>query len=96
MPANDGLWLDKDQRLFPSTPEPLQDYPEQSVRNCKSWLRTFFAQDRKLLPKRQVFQEQIPRERKSRVVETNRSLSRGNIPSVLHEDRPNRAHNLSA
>jgi hypothetical protein len=45
---------------FPSTPEPPQGYPEQSVRSSKSRLRTSFAQDRKLLPKRQVFQEEIP------------------------------------
>jgi hypothetical protein len=60
MPMNDSLWSDKDQRLFPSTPEPPQGYPEQSVRSSKSRLRTSFAQDRKLLPKRQVFQEEIP------------------------------------
>jgi hypothetical protein len=60
MSTNDSPWLDKDQCLLPSTPEPPQDYPEQSARNSKSGLRTSFAQDRKLLPKRQVFQEQIP------------------------------------
>jgi hypothetical protein len=60
MPTNDSLWLDNDQRLLPSTPKPPQDCPEQSVRSLKSRLRTSFAQDRQPMPKRHVFQEQIP------------------------------------
>src|SRR5580658_7502518 len=59
MPANDCLWLDENQRLLPSRPEPPQHHLEQSVRSGQSRLRTSLPQDRKLLPKRQVFQEQV-------------------------------------
>jgi hypothetical protein len=59
VPAHNRLWLDKDQCLFPSRPEPFQYHPEQSVENSKSWLRMCPPQDRELLPKRQVFQKQI-------------------------------------
>jgi hypothetical protein len=59
MPPNDCLRLDEDQRLSPSRPEPPQDHPEEFVRMSKSRLRTPSFQDAELLPKSQVFQEQI-------------------------------------
>jgi hypothetical protein len=66
MPTNDSLWLDKDQRLLPSRPEPAQCHPEQSVRSCKSRLRMLPLQNAKLLPQRKVLQDQIAaREKKS-------------------------------
>src|ERR1700683_5460139 len=40
MPANDGVWLDKDQCLSPSQPQPPQSDSKESVRSGKSGLRT--------------------------------------------------------
>ena len=54
MPANNGLWLDKNQRLFPSRPEPLQDYPKQFVWSSKPRLRVPLFQNGELLPKSQI------------------------------------------
>ena len=65
MPANDGLRLDEDQRPFPSRPEPPQDDPEQFIGSGKPRLRMSPFQDGKLLPKRQVFQEQVAARAKS-------------------------------
>ncbi len=41
-----------------------------------------FAQDRKLLPKRQVFQEQIPARAKESGGRNEQKLQKGNMPSV--------------
>jgi hypothetical protein len=60
VPSRNRLRLDKNQRLFPSTPNPAQYHPKQSVRTGQSRLRAPSPQDRKLLPKRHVFQKQIP------------------------------------
>jgi len=38
-PSHNGLRLDNNQRLFPSTPEPSQQHPEQSFRGNKPRLR---------------------------------------------------------
>ena len=59
MPANDSLRLDEDQSPLPSWPEPPQDHPEQSVRRPKPRLRMLPPQDCDLLPKCQVFKEEI-------------------------------------
>jgi hypothetical protein len=58
--------LDQDQHLLPSRPKPPQDYPKEFVLSGKLQPRASFAQNRELLPKSQVFQEQIPaREKQS-------------------------------
>jgi hypothetical protein len=59
VPANNSLRLDKNQCLFPSGPESPQYHPEQFVRSGKPWLRVSIFQNGKLLPKSQIFQEQI-------------------------------------
>jgi len=58
MPANDGLWLDNDQRSLPARSHFAQRYPKQTVRSGKSRLRKLPLQDAELLPKCQVFQEE--------------------------------------
>jgi hypothetical protein len=59
MPANDRLWLNEDQCPFPASPQPPQHHPEQFVGSSKSWLRMHLFENTELLPKSQVFQEQI-------------------------------------
>jgi len=59
MPSHNRLRLDNNQCLLPPAPEEPQEYPEQSARSRKVWLRMFLLQDRKLLPKRQILQEQV-------------------------------------
>jgi len=65
-PTSNSLWLDQDQHLLPSRPKPPQDYLKEFVLSGKPQPRASFAQNRELLPKSQVFQEQIPaREKQS-------------------------------
>jgi hypothetical protein len=59
MPANDCFRLDENQHLLPSGPESPQRHPEQFVGNGKSRLRTPTFQNSGLLPKSQVFQEEV-------------------------------------
>src|ERR1039458_7609748 len=59
MPANDRLWLNEDQCPFPVNPQPPQHHPEQFVGSSKSRLRMHLFENTELLPKSQVFQEQI-------------------------------------
>jgi hypothetical protein len=59
MPADNGLRLDKDQRLLPSRPKPTYHHPEQFVGSGKPGLRMPYFQDSKLLPEGQIFQKQI-------------------------------------
>ena len=59
MPANNGLRLNEDQCLFPSRPEPLQYHPEPFIRNGKVRMRGLSLQNRKLLAKSQIFEEQV-------------------------------------
>jgi len=59
MPADDGLWLDEDQRTFPFRPEPPQYHPEQPIRRSETGLRVPLLQGSELLPQGQIFQEQI-------------------------------------
>ena len=49
-PADDGVWLDKDQCLSPSRPQPPQSVPKESVRSRKSLLRIAVRHNRELLP----------------------------------------------
>ena len=57
----------------------------------KSYLRMRGYRGAGQLPKLQIFSRSRSRRvRKSRVVETNRSLSRGSVRSVLHADRSRR------
>jgi hypothetical protein len=59
MPANDRLRLHEDQCPAPAFPEPLQHDPEQFVGSSKSRQRMLLFENTELLPKSQVFQEQI-------------------------------------
>ena len=60
MPANDRLRLDEDQCSLPASPEAPQHHPEQFVGGRKSRWRMSLFENAELLPKGQVFQEQIP------------------------------------
>ncbi|MGA2654017.1 MAG: hypothetical protein ABSF28_26145 [Terracidiphilus sp.] len=60
VPSRNRLRLDKNQRLFPSTPDSAQYRPKRSVRTGRSRLRVSSPQDCKLLPKRHVFQDKVP------------------------------------
>jgi hypothetical protein len=59
VPSHHGLRLDKNQCLLPTTPEPTQYHPEESVGISKLRVRMFLLQDRKLLAKRQILQKQV-------------------------------------
>jgi hypothetical protein len=59
MPTDNRLRLDKDKRLFPSTPKLSQQHPEQSLRANKARLRMLAFQNCELLPKSQVFQQKV-------------------------------------
>jgi len=59
VPANDRFRLDEDQGLFPIRPELPQDHPEHLVRSGKPRLKVLLFQNGKLLPKGQVFQEEV-------------------------------------
>jgi len=59
VPANDGFGLDENQGLFPSRPDSPQHHLEQSIRSGKARLRKSPPQYLELLPKRQIFQEQV-------------------------------------
>ncbi len=56
MPADDGLWLDKDQRFSPIVEKSYKHDPEEpiSILEARS-LNTSF-QDIELIPEREVFQ----------------------------------------
>jgi hypothetical protein len=56
---NDGLRLDENQRLLPSTPDTPQQHPEQFLRGNKARLRMLSAQNGELLPKSQILQQKI-------------------------------------
>jgi hypothetical protein len=59
MPANNGLRLDENQCRFPSRPKPPQHHPKQFIWIGKPglWMPPF--ENRELLPKSQVFQEEV-------------------------------------
>jgi hypothetical protein len=59
MPAKDGFGLDENQSPVPMSPEPPQHHPEQFVRQSESRLRMLLLENGKLLPKSQIFQEQV-------------------------------------
>ena len=59
VPSHDSLRLNEDQHLPPTRPKPPQHHPEQPVRRSEPRLRMPPLQDRELLPKRKVFQEEV-------------------------------------
>ncbi len=65
MPPRNRLRQDENRRLLPSTPEISQFHSEELVGAIKSRLRISSLQDSKLLPKHQIFQEQLRLERKN-------------------------------
>src|ERR1017187_3199543 len=71
VPSNNGFRLNKDQCPLPSRPKPPQNHPKQSVGSSKARLWMLSCQDGKLLPERQIFQEQI-------VARTDRSKEQDN------------------
>jgi hypothetical protein len=60
VPSRNRRRLGKNQRLLPAAPNPPQDNPKQSVGTRESRPRMPSPQDRRPLPKRHVFQDQIP------------------------------------
>jgi hypothetical protein len=59
MPSDHSLRLTKHKRPYPSRPEPAQEHPKESVMRTESGPRTPALQYDKLLPQRQIFQEQV-------------------------------------
>jgi hypothetical protein len=59
----------------PPRPKPPQDHPEQFIGNGKLRPRMLQFQNGELLPKGQVFQEQIAADRTVLIKRANRSLS---------------------
>jgi len=59
VPSHHGLRLNENQRVFSPQPEASQDYPECLVTRTKPRLRMPLSQNSELLPKSQVFQEQV-------------------------------------
>ena len=55
----DGLRLNEDQCPLPSRPKPSKHHPEHFVGSGKLRLRVLLFQNGKLLPKGQVFQEEV-------------------------------------
>jgi hypothetical protein len=96
VPSHNGLRLDKNQRLLPSRPEPPQHNPEEPIRSSKSRLRTSLPQDRKLLPERQVFQQQVAARAKNREAKTGNSLNMRSMRPVSHGHTPDRMNHLSS
>jgi hypothetical protein len=59
MPTNNRSRCDQDERLFPSSPEPSQHYPEQLVQRSESMARLFGVQSQQLLAEGQIFEDEI-------------------------------------
>jgi hypothetical protein len=59
MPSHRSLWLIQNQRSLPSWPESRQHHQSNWSVKIKSRLLTSLPQNRKLLPKSQIFHEQI-------------------------------------
>lgn len=59
MPRDDCRRLDDPQRVRPSPPKSGDDNPESSVDRTEAWTRCRATQDRKLLAKHEVFQDEI-------------------------------------
>ena len=59
VPSDNCFRLDENQRVLPSSPQPLQNHPEQSVGRFQLRLRMAPLQNGELLPKCHVFQEQV-------------------------------------
>ena len=74
MPGDDRRRLDDRQRIRPTPPKSGDDNPEGSVNRTEAWTRRRATQDRKLLAKHEIFQDQIgPRtERRERGPEYRR------------------------
>jgi hypothetical protein len=58
VPAYNGLRLAENQRRLPPRPELPQDHLEQFILSGKVRLRMLLLQNGKLLPKRQILQEE--------------------------------------
>src|SRR5215813_6379805 len=58
VPADHGLWGDKDERLLPAGPEPASGNPEKFVQHVELGPGLPAFQHRELLPKSQVLEEQ--------------------------------------
>ena len=59
VPAQQGLWLDKKERLFPGLDHPGQEYEKKSVRLPVYWSLDLPTQDDQLLAQERVFHEQF-------------------------------------
>ena len=59
MPTNHGLWLNEDQCSLPSRPHSAQHHPEELIWSRKLRSTMPLPQSPKLLPKSQVFKEQV-------------------------------------
>jgi hypothetical protein len=96
MPSDNGLRLNENQCLLPSTPERPQDHPEQSVRNSKSRLRMPLPQNRKLLPKREIFQKQVAARANRFNKQDEQELQQTRHKSVVAEMQDNLAIGFAA
>jgi hypothetical protein len=59
VPSDNGFRLDQNQGALPPAPEPPQHHPQQFLSSNQSRLGMLPFQDCELLPKSQVFQEQV-------------------------------------
>jgi hypothetical protein len=59
MPISHCSGCNQNQRLFPASPKPSQDYPEQLLQSTESAARSSCAQGQELLAEGQVFEDEI-------------------------------------
>ena len=59
MPAGHSLRLDEHEHLCPARPEPPERHPEELVEGGDLGTATAAAEDGKLLPEREVFEQEV-------------------------------------
>jgi len=59
VPADNGLWHNEEERLFPASPESASGDPKEFVEHSEFWFGMSALQHDKLLSKSQVLQKQI-------------------------------------
>jgi hypothetical protein len=58
-PTDDGLWLNQNQRPFPTRPESLKQNPEHPVRSSHVRSGSFGRKNGELLPQGQILKKEI-------------------------------------
>src|SRR5580698_1126801 len=86
MPSHHCLRFDENQRPPPSRPYASQHHPKQSIRSRNPWLRTPTFPNGKLLPKSQIFQEQIAAGTGSSENQGRKKPQQAQLREFSHED----------